>query len=113
MSSGLASSSSAASRLPRSTTSSRCLPGRHAADLGRLRAVRAGAARDRVGVALHHGHLVDREAEPVGDDLRERGLVALALGERPGADDRLAVGGDLDRPELLLADPVRDLDVRC
>ena len=55
------------------------LAGGDAADLGRLRAVGAGAARHHVGVALDHGDLLDRDAEPLGDDLRERRLVALAL----------------------------------
>ena len=48
---------------------------------------------------------------PLGDDLRERRLVTLALGEGAGADDRLAVGRDLDRAELGLVDPVGDLDI--
>ena len=76
------------------------LAGGRAADLGRLRAVRAGAAGDGVRVALDHGDLLDRDPEALGRDLRERRLVALALRERAGLDDRLAVGGDLDRAEL-------------
>ena len=91
----------------------RGLAGRGAADLGRLGAVGAGAARDGVGVALEHRDLLDRDPEPVGDDLRERRLVALALREGAGADDRLAVGVDLHGAVLGLADPVGDLDVRA
>jgi len=37
--------------------------------------------------------------------------VALAVGERAGADDCTAVRRDLDLAELGLGDPVRDLDV--
>ena len=73
---------------------------RHAADLGRLRAVRAGPARDRVGVAGDHRHLLERHAQPLSRDLRERGLVTLPVGEGPGLDDRVAVGRDLDRAEF-------------
>ena len=31
------------------------------------------------GVAVIHGHVVVRDAKPVGDDLREAGLFALAV----------------------------------
>src|SRR3954469_5101474 len=51
---------------------------RRAAGLQRARAVRAGPARDEVGVAVLDGDLRERDAEPVGDKHRERGLVALA-----------------------------------
>ena len=46
--------------------------------------------------------LLEREAEPLGGDHGERRLVSLAVRERAGADDRLAVGGDLDLAVLLL-----------
>ena len=89
----------------------RGLAGGGAADLGRLGAVGAGAARHPVGVAGQHLDLVQVDAGALGHDLGERGLVALAVGEGPGADDRAAVLGDLDGAELALADAVGDLDV--
>ncbi len=46
---------------------------------GRARAERAGADRDLVGVAVVEADLVGTDAEPVGDDLAERGGVALAV----------------------------------
>jgi hypothetical protein len=67
---------------------------------------------DFVRVALVHRDLLERQPEPVRDDHREAGLVPLAVGERAGADDRLANPGDLDLAELALAERVRDLDVR-
>ena len=51
----------------------------------RAAGMRAAADRDAVGVAGHEAHAVDRHAEPFGDELREAGLVSLAL--RHGADD--------------------------
>ena len=46
---------------------------------GGARAERAGADRDLVGVAVVEADPVGRDAEPVGDDLAERGGVALAV----------------------------------
>ena len=90
MSSGLASSSSAASRLACSTTSSDALPAATPpiwVDFEPYVPVpRATASVSPLTTV----DLLDRQAEPIGDDLRERGLVTLALGERSGADDRLA-----------------------
>ena len=76
------------------------LLGRDAADLGRLRAERAGAPLHLVRVSLDDAHRLDGQPEPVGDDHRERRLVPLAVRERAGAEDRLALRRDLDGPEL-------------
>ena len=57
---------------------------RRAADRDRARAVGAHAEEDAPGVAVDDVHVLDRHAEPVGDDLRERGLVSLAVGVRAG-----------------------------
>ncbi len=89
----------------------RRLRGRDAADLGRLRAVRAHTLPHLVGVSLDDAHRFEREPEPVRDDHRERRLVPLSVRERSGAQDGLAFGRDLDRPELRLHQAVRDLDV--
>ena len=67
-----------------------------AAELRRLRAVRAGALRDLVGVALENRDRLDGDAEAVRDDLRERRLVALPVREGSGSNRRAAVLGDLD-----------------
>ena len=50
----------------------------------RARAVGAHAEQDLRGIAVHDRHVVDRQAEPVGDHLRERGLVPLAVRMRAG-----------------------------
>src|SRR5262249_58705673 len=89
------------------------LAGGGAADLGGLGSVRPGTAGDNVGVALDDGDLVHGDPDPLGDDLRERRLVTLALGQRAGADDRLTIGGYVHSAELGLVDPVGDLDVRA
>ncbi len=57
------------------------------ASLQRAPGMRAAADRDPVGVAGDEAHAVERHAEPFGDQLRERRLVALAL--RHGADEDL------------------------
>ena len=57
----------------------RRLLGRDPADLGRLRAVRADALAHLVGVSLDDPHRLDRQAQPVGDDHRERRLVPLPV----------------------------------
>src|SRR5207302_1294468 len=89
------------------------LAGRDAADLRRLGAVCAGAPRNDVGVSLQHRDLLDRDPETLRGDHRERRLVALALRQRAGLDDRLAACRDLDGPELGLADAVGDLYIRA
>src|SRR5262249_5411841 len=55
----------------------------------RARAVCAHAELHLLGVAVHDADVVERNAEPIGDDLRERGLVALTV--------RVAAGENLDR----------------
>ena len=57
---------------------------RLAADRDRARAVGAHADRGLVGVAVDHLDVLDRHAELLGDQLRERGLVALAVGVGAG-----------------------------
>ncbi len=67
------------------------LDDRRAADRERARAVGAHAERNAAGVAVHDVDVVDRDAEPRRDDLRERRLVALAVAVRAG-EDRDAAG---------------------
>src|SRR4029077_1722686 len=66
------------------------LPRRHgegrARERRRARAAGAFGEEHLVGVALDVSHLVGVEAEAVTDDLLERGLVALALGDAAGKD---------------------------
>ena len=50
------------------------------------RAVGAHAELHLVGVAVDDLHLADRNAETLGDQLREGGLVALAVAVRAGED---------------------------
>ena len=64
---------------------------RGAADGDRARAVGAHAEQDLRGVAVHDVDVLDRQAEAVGDHLRERGLVALAVRVRAG-EHRHAAG---------------------
>ena len=56
------------------------------ADGGRARAVGAHAELHLVGVAMDDLDLADRNAEPLGDQLREGGLVALAVAVRSRQD---------------------------
>ena len=58
------------------------------ADRAGARPIGAHAELHLVGVAMHDADIVDRDAEPLGDDLRERRLVALAV--------LVAAGEDLD-----------------
>lgn len=51
-------------------------------------------------VAVHHHHLVHRNAETIGDDLRESCFVALALGAR--ASDGSHAAGLLDADQAAL-----------
>ena len=56
------------------------------ADRRRARAVGTHAELHLVGIAMHDRDLADRNAEPAGDQLRERRLVALAVAVRTGQD---------------------------
>ena len=56
-----------------------------------------------------HVHVVDRALEDVGDDLRRRRLVPLALRRRAERDDDLAEDVELDRRDLVVA---RELQLR-
>ena len=60
-----------------------------AAHVQRAGAAMAVAARDRRRVGLHQPEALDRQAEPVGGDLGEAGLVPLAV--------RLRAEGEVDR----------------
>ncbi len=64
--------------------------GRAAADHDGPAAPGAPAVGGQVGVALAQPHLARVDAQPVRDDLRERGLVPLAVPARPGGHDDLA-----------------------
>ena len=80
------------SRICRLTTpAERCAaPGRDPREPRRVRARRDRPDR-RVAVELvHRRDVVGREPELVGDDLRDRGLVTLALRRRAHRDDDLA-----------------------
>ena len=48
-------------------------------DRARARAVGAHAELHLIGVAVHHAHVLNRDAEPLGNDLRERRLVTLPV----------------------------------
>ena len=67
------------------------LDDRRAADGERARAVGAHAEGDLVGVAVDDLDALDRDAEPVGDELGEGRLVPLAVAVRSG-EDRDAAG---------------------
>ena len=58
------------------------LDDRGAADRQRARAVRAHAEQDTARVAVNDVDVLDRHAEPRGDHLRERRLVALSMAVR-------------------------------
>src|SRR5262249_52771807 len=62
---------------------------RRDANRARARAVGAHAELYLVGVAVHDAHILDRQAEPLRHDLRERCLVALPM--------LVTAGEDLDR----------------
>ena len=57
----------------------------------------APAVRRAVGIAVHDFDHVGRDADLVGDDLRQRGAQALAV--RRGADARLDEAGRIDRDD--------------
>src|SRR5262249_54968447 len=58
--------------------------------------MRAAAFRDAVGVALDQLDAVERNAQPLDQELREAGLVALAARERADHGLDAAVGPDRD-----------------
>ena len=62
------------------------LDDRRHADRAGARAIGAHAELHLVGIAVHDRDIVDRNAEPFGDDLREGRLVALAVGVAAGED---------------------------
>src|SRR4029077_18046847 len=75
----------------------------------------ADALGDRAGVARAHHDVLDAAAEMIGDDLRQRGAGALALGRRAGCDRGLAVrhdadGDALERPQARAFDIIADAD---
>ena len=112
MSSGVAPSTSAASaRICTARPSAAPLTAREARD-GELARVGAGEARVRVPVRVvadAHVDRVGRAAEDVGDDLRGRRLVALALRRRAERDHDLAEDVELDGRDLAVA---RELQLR-
>ena len=67
-----------------------------AADRQRAGAVGAVAPLHLAGIAVHYVNVFDRDTEPVGDQLREGGLVALALGLRARQDRDGARGAEAD-----------------
>ena len=73
-----------------------CLDDRRHADRARARAVGAHAELHLVGVAMHHADILDRDAQPLGNDLREGGLVALPV--------LVTAGEELDRAGRVDAD---------
>ncbi len=79
MSSTLASSRWAATGLAFSMTLSAALMTASAADDERARAVGVQALDGDLGVAVEDLDVLERHAEPVGDDLAPRRLVALAV----------------------------------
>ena len=110
-SAGFASSSSATSCFARSTTSADACAAAVPPICSDFEPYVPPPRATIVGVARDDGDRVEVEPELVGDDLRVRRLVALPVGERAGAEDRAAVGRDLDRAELGLGAAVRHLDV--
>ena len=110
MSSGAASSISAARLRARSSTPRDALEHGAAADLQRPRSARPTAARHEGGVGLHERDAIHRDAELTGDELRVSGGMALPVGRRArlhggapvgvhlhlGVLARGAAGGDLD-----------------
>jgi hypothetical protein len=85
--------------------------GGRATDLQGLRATGSATSGDVVGVAVADLDAVERDARAVRDQHRPRGVVALPVGRGAGAHDGPALGGDLDRAVLALAQHVGDLDV--
>src|SRR5579859_75225 len=78
---------------------------RRARDRGTAGRVGAHAERRGVGVALLDDHVLGGQAQLLRDDLRPRGLVALALAPRAGPQDRLAGHVDLQLGGVEHLDP--------
>ena len=74
-----------------------------AAELGRPAGQGAVPDRHLIGVALHELDVVDRQAEMVGRDHRERRGVALTVRHRAGVHPRLPGRVDLDLGHLVAA----------
>ena len=85
-------------------------PHRRAAHVGRARAAVSAARDDQVGVALAEPDAFVRHAQPMGEDLRERRLVALADMLRAGDQRHRAVGLEAD-VDILVRRAAGALDV--
>src|SRR5262245_38561814 len=68
------------------------LDDRRSARHDRARAAGAAAGNELVAVALQQADAIERNAEPLAQDLAERCRVALAVIERAGDDGDAAVG---------------------
>ncbi len=86
MSAAAASRSHAAIRAPRATISSAAFAITQPRHAHRAAGVRAAADGGDVGVAGEEPHLRELDAEPLDDELREAGLVALAGRQRADHD---------------------------
>src|SRR6516164_7377447 len=76
-----------------------------AADGEGTRAIGAHAEGDLVGVAMDDLDALDRNAQPVCDELGEGGLVALAMTVRSGQDRHTAGRMNTERSTLVEASP--------
>ena len=86
------------------------LDDRRHADRAGARAVGAHAELHLVGVAVHDRDVLDRNAEPLGDELREGRLVALAVACEPVRTSTEPVGltrtsADSHRPTPAPSEP--------
>src|SRR5262249_47770783 len=70
----------------------------------------ADAVRNRRAVAGNHVHIIEVDAEIIGADLSERGLLSLSLRRRALENAYLAVGPDFDAAAFVGAEP-RPFDV--
>ena len=111
MSSGAASSRWPTSFLALASTASAAWSDCGAADLQGARPSGAATHRDEGGVGLDELDVVHGDAQPVGYEHGEAGVVALAVGRRPDPDGGAPVLEDLDRPELARHAACGDLDV--
>ena len=76
-----------------------------AANSQRTRAVASHAERDLVRITMDDLDAADIDAELVGNDLREGGVVALAVAVRPGEDIHRSGGIDANRGGFIEPDP--------
>ena len=86
------------------------LDDRRHADRAGARAVGAHAELHLVGVAMHDRDILDRNAEPLGHELREGGLVALPVAWQPVSTSTEPVGltrtsADSHRPTPAPSEP--------